>query len=161
MKGEKMLDAVGCVDADLIEMAEKAGKKNAVRNAVLRYGAIAASLVLVMGGVFLAGEYVSNDPPIISGEVSETKEPDESSGEAMETVDLNSGASETDITETEPSSKETSGEYENPPSMGGHVPCVHSVLTDGGYELGFSYHTIGGEFIQYVGTEAFDEWTFI
>ena len=77
MRGDKMLDAVGYVDADLIEKAEKAGHRNAVRQAVLRYGAAAASFVLVMGGVFLADKYMADKPPVNSGEVVETGETSE------------------------------------------------------------------------------------
>lgn len=95
MRGTEMLDAVGYVDADLIEKAEKVGEKKAVRQAILRYGAIAASFALVMGGVFLAGKYLSNDPPIISGEVSETTEPDESGSEVSETKEPDESSGET------------------------------------------------------------------
>lgn len=101
MRGNEMLDAVGYVDADLIEKAEKVGEKKAVRQAILRYGSVAAGLVLVMGGVFLAGKYLSNDPPIISGEVSETKEPDESSGETVETGHVNTFYEDGTFTVTE------------------------------------------------------------
>jgi len=95
MRGTEMLDAVGYVDADLVEKAEKVGEKKAVRQAILRYGAIAASFALVMGGVFLAGKYLSNDPPIISGEVSETTEPDESGSEVSETKEPDESSGET------------------------------------------------------------------
>ena len=158
MRGDKMLDAVGYVDADLIEKAEKAGNRNAVRQAFLRYGAAAASFVLVMGGVFLADKYMADKPPVNSGEVVETGETSETN-EIGETETVETETIETESVETDPATKETSGEYENPTSIGGYVPCVHSVLTKSGRVLCSSYHTVPGEFIDYVGTEAFDEWT--
>lgn len=79
--------------------------------------------------------------------------------ESTLTEDVFSEQKETEeLSETVPQAKETIGGQENSSPIGGHVPCVHSVLYRD-YELGFSYHSIGGAFIQYVGINAFDEWT--
>lgn len=42
-------------------------------------------------------------------------------------------------------------------NVGGATSCIHSVVHDG-IEFDFSYHTIPGNLIQYVGDKEFDEW---
>lgn len=143
MKQEKMIRYMNLIDSKYIAEANPANAKNIAKrksrtNLILRYGALAASFVLVVG-VLLAMPYLRHDDPVFP---DQTDNPHDSTGPIEDTS--NHGSESTD---TEP--------VTDRPIIGGSLECVHTV-----YDR--SYHQIDGHLIEYVvriyGQEAYDNW---
>ena len=60
------------------------------------------------------------------------------------------------MSETKPVETENTQKHTESVSIGGHTPCVHSVMFND-LEIDFTYHSLG-PFISYVGQDSFREW---
>ena len=64
MKSEKIIRAIGEIDSDIIEEAEDIDVSDVKRKTAVRWGSIAAAIVLLVGAITLSGILNKNSPTI-------------------------------------------------------------------------------------------------
>ncbi len=156
-----MIQYMNLLDSKFIAEADPAYAKNINKpklgtSLIFRYGALAASFVLIIGVLFTM-PYLPNDDLVSTDQTDNTQEStgplddtsdygQESTGPIEDTSDHSSVSTDTDPGTDEPIV-----------GVGGSKYCDHDVVYNHGVQDG-SFHTIPGTLIEYVGQDEFSKW---